>query len=60
MNSNPFRKIYLEALKGDQHKLDADNDKRIEAEDLAKLRAKKMKKEEAEELDELSKSTLGS
>jgi hypothetical protein len=60
MNSNPFRKIYLEALKGDQHKLDVDNDKRIEAEDLAKLRAKKMKKEETEQIDELDKKTLAS
>jgi hypothetical protein len=49
-----------EGLKGDQHQLDHDKDGKIEGEDLAKLRAKKMKKEEAEQLDELSKETLGS
>lgn len=48
MNTNPFRKIYLEALKGDQHKLDADKDGKIEGEDLAKLRNKKVKKEATE------------
>lgn len=48
MNTNPFRKIYLEALKGDQHKLDANNDGKIEGEDLAKLRNKKIKKEATE------------
>ena len=43
--SNPFREIYLEALKGNQHKLDVDKDGKVEGEDLAKLRAKKMKEE---------------
>ena len=43
--SNPFREIYLEALKGGQHKIDVDKDGKIEGEDLAKLRAKKMKEE---------------
>ena len=57
--SNPFREIYLEALKGNQHKLDVDKDGKVEGEDLAKLRAKKMK-EEVEELDELDKKTLAS
>ena len=35
-----------EGLKGDQHQLDHDKDGKIEGEDFAKLRAKKMKKEE--------------
>lgn len=48
MNTNPFRKIYLEALKGDQHKLDVDKDGKIEGEDLVKLRNKKVKKEATE------------
>lgn len=43
--SNPFREIYLEALKGNQHKIDVDKDGKVEGEDLAKLRAKKMKEE---------------
>ena len=58
--SNPFREIYLEALKGGQHKIDVDKDGKIEGEDLAKLRAKKMKEElvsekakEKEEDDEM-------
>ena len=46
--SNPFRNIYLEALTGNQHKLDADKDGKIEGEDLAKLRSKKVKKEATE------------
>ncbi len=47
--SNPFRQVYIEQLKGGQHKLDADKDGKIEGEDLAKLRAsKKVKKEAAE------------
>jgi|694.fasta_scaffold10154_8 hypothetical protein len=46
---NPFRQVYIEQLKGGQHKLDADKDGKIEGEDLAKLRAsKKVKKEAAE------------
>jgi hypothetical protein len=57
--SNPFRQVYLEALKGGQQKIDVDKDGKIEGEDLAKLRAKKMK-EEVEELDELDKKTLAS
>jgi hypothetical protein len=58
--SNPFREIYLEALKGGQHKIDVDKNGKIEGEDLAKLRAKKMKEElvsekakEKEEDDEM-------
>lgn len=57
MNANPFRKIYLEALKGDQKKLDVDKDKKIEGEDLAKLRASKVKQEEVEQIDEVEKAT---
>ena len=53
--ADSVRKIMDEALKGNQAKLDVDNDKKIEASDLAKLRAMKNKmKEETEELDELS------
>jgi len=37
----PFKKV-KEALKGDQKKLDTDNDKDIDAKDLATLRAKKV------------------
>lgn len=58
--SNPFRQVYLEALKGGQHKIDVDKNGKIEGEDLAKLRAKKMNKEEAEQIDELDKKTLAS
>jgi len=47
---NPFRKVYLEQLKGDQHKLDADKDGKIEGEDLAKLRTSKKVKKEATEI----------
>jgi hypothetical protein len=43
---------FAEELKGKQHKIDADKDGKIEAEDLAKLRA--MKKEETEQIDEKS------
>lgn len=48
---------FAEALKGKQHKIDADKDGKIEAEDLAKLRA--MKKEEVEQIDEVEKATGG-
>lgn len=40
------RSVYEEELKGDQTKLDVDNDGKIEGEDLAKLRAKKIDEEE--------------
>jgi hypothetical protein len=36
---------FAEALKGKQHKIDVDKDGKIEGEDLAKLRAKKIKEE---------------
>ena len=41
---NPFAKKTNEALKGSQKKLDTDNDKDIDAKDLAALRAKKKDK----------------
>ena len=41
---NPFAKKTNEALKGGQKKLDTDNDKDIDAKDLAALRAKKKDK----------------
>jgi len=46
-----------EELKGDQHKLDKNRNGKLDSHDFKLLR---MKKEEVEELDELSKSTLGS
>ena len=59
--ADSVRKVMDEALKGNQAKLDVDNDKKIEASDLAKLRAMKNKmKEETEELDEISKNALKS
>ena len=48
---------FAEALKGKQHKIDVDKDGKIEGEDLAKLRAKKIKEEV--ELDEADKATGG-
>jgi hypothetical protein len=44
-----------EALKGAQKKLDTDNDKDIDAKDLANLRAKKKVKEATDEIEELEK-----
>lgn len=57
-----------EELKGNQHKLDANKNGKIDADDFKKLRNKKKVdedeecdiKEDSEQLDELSKSTLGS
>ena len=51
---NPFAKKTNEALKGNQKKLDVDDDGDIEADDLADLRAKKEKK-----VDEASKPSAG-
>jgi hypothetical protein len=48
-------KSFMEALKGKQHKIDKNKNGQIDAHDFKLLR-----KEEVEELDELSKSTLGS
>lgn len=53
--------LQQEALKGDQHKIDANKNNKIDAHDFKLLRGKKKDvAEEVEELDELSKSTLGS
>jgi hypothetical protein len=52
-------KVY-EALKGDQHKIDANKNGKVDAHDFHLLRKKKKVAEEAEELEELSKATLGS
>jgi len=47
--SEAYKKMKAEELKGNQHKLDADKDGKIEGEDLAKLRAKKEQVEHIEE-----------
>jgi hypothetical protein len=49
-----------EALKGNQHKIDANKNGKVDAHDFKLLRGKKKVAEEAEELDELSKATVGS
>ena len=50
-----------EELKGNQHKIDANKNNKIDAQDFKLLRSKmKMKKEEVEQVNELKKSTLGS
>jgi hypothetical protein len=51
-------KVY-EALKGNQHKIDANKNGKVDAHDFHLLRKKKKVAEEAEELEELSKSTMG-
>jgi len=43
-------KIMDEALKGDQHKIDANKNNKIDAHDFKLLRAKKGMKEEAEKM----------
>jgi hypothetical protein len=48
-----------EALKGNQHKIDANKNGKVDAHDFHLLRKKKKVAEEAEELEELSKSTMG-
>jgi hypothetical protein len=53
-------KIMDEALKGSQHKIDANKNNKIDAHDFKLLRAKKEVKEESEQIDELSKATMGS
>ncbi len=54
-------KMLEEELKGQQHKIDANKNNKIDAHDFKLLRAKKeVKKEEVESIDELKKSTLGS
>jgi len=50
-----------EALKGDQHKIDANKNNKIDAHDFKLLRKKKgVTKEEAEQVDEISDKTLQS
>lgn len=58
-NPGEDEKVY-EALKGNQHKIDANKNGKVDAHDFKLLRGKKKVAEEAEELDELSKKTLGS
>lgn len=50
---------FAEALKGKQHKIDADKDGKIEAEDLAKLRAMKKEETELDEKMDLAKASMG-
>ena len=52
-------KIMGEELKGNQHKIDANKNGKVDAHDFKLLRAKKTMKED-EQLDELSKSTVAS
>ena len=52
-------KIMDEELKGNQHKIDANKNGKVDAEDFKLLKAKKEVKEESEQIDELSKKTLG-
>ena len=52
-------KIMDEELKGNQHKIDANKNGKVDAHDFKLLRAKKTMKEE-EQLDELSKETMSS
>lgn len=47
-----------EELKGDQHKIDANKNGKIDGHDFKLLRSKKKVAEEVEELDELSRGTL--
>ena len=58
-NPGEDEEVY-EALKGAQHKIDANKNGKVDAHDFHLLRKKKKVAEEAEELDELSKGTLGS
>lgn len=54
-------KMLEEELKGQQHKIDANKNNKIDAHDFKLLRAKKeVKKEEVESIDELSNETLKS
>lgn len=49
-----------EELKGNQHKIDANKNGKVDAHDFHLLRKKKKVAEEAEQIDELSPSTMGS
>ena len=57
-NPGEDEKVY-EALKGKQHKIDANKNGKVDAHDFKLLRKKKVA-EETEQLDELSPSTMGS
>lgn len=55
--------LQQEALKGQQHQIDKNKNKKIDAQDFAILRGEKkpeVKKEEVEQIDELKKSTVKS
>ena len=56
-NPGEDEEVY-EALKGDQHKVDANKNGKVDAHDFHLLRKKKKVAEEAEELEELSTDTL--
>lgn len=56
-NPGEDEKVY-EALKGNQHKIDANKNGKVDAHDFKLLRGKKKVAEEAEELEELSTATL--
>ena len=56
-NPGEDEEVY-EALKGTQHKIDANKNGKVDAHDFHLLRKKKKVAEEAEELDELSTDTL--
>ena len=56
-NPGEDEEVY-EALKGDQHKIDANKNGKVDAHDFHLLRKKKKVAEEAEELEELSTDTL--
>jgi hypothetical protein len=58
-NPGEDEEVY-EALKGAQHKIDANKNGKVDAHDFHLLRKKKKVAEEAEGLDELSNATLGS
>ena len=58
-NPGEDEKVY-EELKGNQHKIDANKNGKVDAHDFHLLRKKKKMKEEAEQIDELSKKTLAS
>lgn len=56
-NPGEDEKVY-EALKGNQHKIDANKNGKVDAHDFKLLRKKKKVAEEAEQIDELSNATL--
>ena len=58
--NNIARHKINEELKGNQHKIDANKNGKVDAHDFKLLRKKKKVAEEAEQIDELSKKTLGS